>query len=85
MFFVYILHSKKIDKYYVGSSKDPQKRLIYHNKGKSGSKHAFTKKALDWKIVYKKNFSSKKNAMTYEKYIKKQKSRSFIIKLINNQ
>jgi len=65
-------------------SSNPERRLLYHNIGKSGSKYAFTKRAQDWKIVYKRSFDSRENALKYEKTIKKKKSRTFIQKLISD-
>ena len=32
-FFVYILHSEKLDKFYVGTTTDVEKRIIEHNTG----------------------------------------------------
>ena len=79
-YFVYILHSEKLDKYYVGYSKNPNVRLRYHNGGKMG----WTKRGIPWKIVFKKSYNDKKTAMEKEKFIKRQKSSSYIKKLINN-
>ncbi|MFC1556015.1 GIY-YIG nuclease family protein [candidate division KSB1 bacterium] len=79
--FVYILHSEKIDQYYIGSSHDPEMRLHYHNQGKKG----WTKRGIPWKIVFKQEFADKKSALDNEKYIKDQKSRSYIQKLITGE
>ena len=83
MYFVYIIYSKLINRYYIGCSNDPRRRLKYHNLAKSGSKSAFTKRAKDWKLVWKKGFSSRKEALDYEREVKKQKSRKFIENLIS--
>ncbi len=82
-FFVYIFHSLQIDRYYVGMSTDPKKRLIYHNIGKSGNKRVFTKRANDWEIVYTRPFYIKIAALRFEKRIKRMKSRQFLRDLIN--
>jgi putative endonuclease len=82
MYFVYIIYSKSIDRYYIGISRDPERRLKFHNKGLSGSKQAFTKRASDWKIVYKKRFENRSDARKFEQKIKKMKSRRYIEKLI---
>ena len=84
MFFVYILYSKQINIYYIGMSRNPEKRLIYHNTGNSGSKKAFTKRAIDWKVVYKKAYNSKIEALKAEKAIKGMKSRKYIQNIIRN-
>ena len=79
--YVYILYSENIDKYYIGSSHDPEMRLNYHNRSKKG----WTKRGIPWKIVYEQGFSDKTTAMDKEKYIKRQKSREYIEKLISGK
>lgn len=78
MYSVYILFSEKLDKYYIGSSHDPEKRLYYHNSGRKG----WTKTGVPWKMLYRKDFVDKKKAMEKERYIKKQKDRKFVEQLI---
>ena len=78
-YFVYILYSKKLDKYYIGTSHDPQQRLRYHNIGKKG----WTKSGIPWTIVFVKRFDDKKIAMKKERFIKKQKSKRFIENIIS--
>ena len=80
-YYIYILYSEKIDKYYIGSSVDPNKRLEYHNFGREG----WTKIGTPWKMVFKKRFIDKKTAMEKEQFIKKQKSKKFIKKLIDGE
>ena len=77
-FHVYILYSKSIDQYYIGHSIDINDRLFRHNN--SGSKA--TKKASDWKIVYKEEFPNRIDAYRREMEIKKKKSRKYIELLI---
>ena len=65
---VYMLKSlgkKKIT--YVGYTKNLKKRLELHNTGK-GAK--FTR-GKSWEIIYKKFFSSKSDAMSFEYKLKK--------------
>ncbi|TKS56921.1 GIY-YIG nuclease family protein [Mesohalobacter halotolerans] len=52
MFYVYILFSEKFDKYYVGSSQNPWKRLQIHN---TSTFNTFTSKYRPWvlKAVFK--------------------------------
>ena len=76
----YILYSKIIDAYYVGHTEmDPLDRLSAHLKEHTG----YTNKAKDWKIVYQKHFQSKEEAYSFERQIKKWKSRRAIENLIN--
>tara|TARA_B100000470_G_C19464387_1_gene247345 strand:+ start:126 stop:371 length:246 start_codon:yes stop_codon:yes gene_type:complete len=76
-YFVYVLGSykKKNITTYVGYTNNLEKRLNLHNKGK-GAK--FTR-GRTWKIIYSEKFLTKKEAISREYYIKKnRKFRSFI-------
>jgi putative endonuclease len=78
-FYCYILYSKSTDKYYVGyTADDLQNRLLKHNSNHKG----FTGKIGDWSLMYQEIFDNKTDALKREAYIKKQKSRKFIEKLI---
>ena len=76
--FVYILYSSSKDRYYIGSSADVENRLLRHNAGATPS----TRAGRPWKIVFEKEFVSKTEALKYESYLKRLKSRSFIQTLI---
>ena len=78
--FVYIIYSHLTDRYYIGSSDDVQQRLLRHNAGATPS----TKPGRPWKIVYTKEFSSKTDALNFENYLKRMKSRIMIESLIHN-
>ncbi len=78
-YFVYILYSVKIDRYYIGFSQDVERRLFYHNLGKKG----WTKRGVPWELVFKYKCKDKKHAMQVEKMIKLQKSRKYIENLIS--
>jgi predicted GIY-YIG superfamily endonuclease len=80
-FFTYILYSESLDQYYIGHTADLEDRLFRHNN--SGSKS--TKKAGDWKLMYKASFSTRAEAMKQEKEIKNKKRKSYIEQLINSQ
>ncbi|MGH2664540.1 GIY-YIG nuclease family protein [Flavobacterium sp.] len=67
MFYVYILYSKQEDIYYKGFSTDIEKRLEYHNNGKSN----FTSKANDWELRYSIAFETKTEALLEEKRLKR--------------
>tara|TARA_Y100000816_G_C26046078_1_gene548180 strand:+ start:170 stop:451 length:282 start_codon:yes stop_codon:yes gene_type:complete len=68
-FHVYMIITKKNNRYfsYVGYSKNIEKRLSLHNSSK-GAK--FTKGNY-WKIIYKKKYNSKSEAMKAEYNLKK--------------
>ena len=76
-FYVYMLKcvSCKKKRTYVGYTIDLKKRLKLHNNG-TGAK--FTK-GNTWKIIYKKKFNLKKNAMKYEYFLKKNQSLRSVI------
>ncbi|MCA1760951.1 MAG: GIY-YIG nuclease family protein [Bacteroidales bacterium] len=76
--YVYILYSITKDRFYVGSTSDVEERLNRHNAGATTS----TKNGRPWKIVFTKQFDSKTEALKYENYIKRMKSRTFIESLI---
>ena len=80
MFYIYIIFSSTLNKYYFGYTADLSKRLEDHNSGIS----TFTSKANDWILKYSEPFSSRELAMKREKEIKKKKSRSYLEWLINS-
>jgi len=81
MFYIYILYSCIIDKYYVGHSQDPWIRLIQHNNNPSDK---YTGQTKDWELKAVFEVSENRGeGMKIEKFIKKQKSRKFIEVLID--
>jgi putative endonuclease len=63
---VYILFSEILNRFYIGSSSNPQERLIKHLANHKG----YTAKAKDWKIVYVESFTDKSSALAREKQLK---------------
>ncbi len=81
MHYTYIIYSETKDRYYTGStSVGVEKRVERHNSGWSRS----TKSGIPWKVEYTKSFEVKTDALKWERYIKRQKSRSFIESLIES-
>jgi putative endonuclease len=78
MAWVYILHSKKIDKYYVGACTDLDRRLYEHNLGHS----KFTSTGIPWELVYKEEWEDLILAKQRELKIKKMKSNAYLEGLI---
>ncbi len=76
--YTYILHSDKLNKYYIGACIDIERRIHEHNTGHS----KFTSTGMPWKIVYKKEFETLLLAKRFEMKIKKMKSRKYIEDLI---
>ncbi len=77
-YFLYILKSKSIDKFYVGISQNPERRLEYHNSFEKG----FTSRYRPWEIVFTLMFPSKEDAAKMEKKIKSWKSSKMIKRVI---
>ena len=70
-FYVYMLKSTSIKKItYIGYTNNLKKRISLHNSGK-GAKFTRGRK---WKLIYKEKYKSKKEAISREYYIKKNRS-----------
>ncbi len=80
MYYFYIIYSIKIDKYYIGHTSDLGERLRRHNSNHKG----FTGSADDWEIVYSENYSTKSEAYSREREVKKLKRRDLLLKLISS-
>ncbi len=78
MFWVYLIKSNSANRYYIGQTANLKNRINYHNSGRE----KYTKIASDWLLVYSKASKTRKQAQTVENFIKKQKSRTFIDKII---
>ena len=71
MYYVYVLKSKTVKLLtYVGYTNDLKKRIKLHNSGK-GAKFTRGRK---WSLIYKEKYKSKKEAISREYYIKKNRS-----------
>lgn len=80
-YFTYILYSEKLDRYYIGSTEDIQKRLEAHNAGRSN----YTRKGKPWVLKHTEVWPDKKTAQDRERFIKNKKSRVFIEQLIRTK
>jgi len=74
MWYVYLLLSKKTDKWYIGSTKDLRKRILTHNFGKN----KFTKHNLPWKVIYYEASLAKEDVRARERYLKSGMGRRFL-------
>ena len=72
----YILFSKSIDRYYIGSCLDLEKRISEHNSGKHT--RSFTKRANDWEIYFIIENLEYQVSRNIESYVKSLKSRKYI-------
>ncbi len=71
MYYVYILFSQKLNKRYIGSTKDLKERIKRHNSKSS----KFTLKGIPWKLIYYEGFLNKEDALREEKFLKTGKGR----------
>ena len=76
--YMYILYSEKLNKYYIGSCTNMERRLYEHNIGHS----KFTSLGTPWVVVYKEEFQLLVDAKKRELQIKNMKSRKYIEDLI---
>jgi putative endonuclease len=82
-FYIYILYSENANKFYIGYSHNPWKRLNEHN---TVEHLTYTSKFRPWQL--KAVFIAGENeseAIKMERFIKKQKSRVLLENLINQQ
>ncbi|WP_116771456.1 GIY-YIG nuclease family protein [Maribacter litoralis] len=79
-FTTYIIYSQTLDRYYIGSTENIEKRLERHIKGNGST---YTKKAIDWVLKWQRNFETRSEAVSFELLIKKKKSRKYIEYLIS--
>ena len=66
MNFVYILYSIKFGRFYVGMSKNIERRLKEHNSGNVKSTKAF----IPWELVFQEEHETRIKARKREKYLK---------------
>ena len=81
--FIYVLFSKKLNRYYIGSTElDPKERLKLHLSKYYGSSK-FTAKADDWELRFSIDCESVKRARKVESYLKRMRNRKYIEWLIS--
>ncbi|RMH77161.1 MAG: GIY-YIG nuclease family protein [Calditrichaeota bacterium] len=79
--YLYILYSPSLDRYYVGTSHKPHLRLKYHNSSPRG----YTRGGRPWKLVYVKEFASRAVAQKWERWLKQQKNRHLIERMLRGE
>ncbi|MFC1556721.1 GIY-YIG nuclease family protein [candidate division KSB1 bacterium] len=70
MHYTYILQSEKDGSYYIGFTKQLQKRIRQHNAGRS----KYTSRHRPYELVHCEKFESKEEAVEREKYLKSLKN-----------
>src|SRR5690348_12539506 len=78
-FTVFGLEEQRVERFYVGYSEVPDRRLNEHNSGKVKS----TRNFRPWKKIYQEEFETELLAIRRERYIKSMKSKKFIQELVD--
>ena len=81
MHYLYILKSNSSGKYYVGETSNIEQRVQEHKQRNT----FFGKRNNDIGLVYKKRFKTRSGARRVECFIKRQKSRKFIDKIVTEK
>jgi len=66
LFYIYILRSQRLQRYYAGSAENVEKRLQEHNAGKSTS----TRAGIPWELIHTQYFTTRSEAVQHERKIK---------------
>ncbi|MEM6379588.1 MAG: GIY-YIG nuclease family protein [Bacteroidota bacterium] len=66
MFYIYILYASKLNKFYVGQTANLERRLFFHNRGKS----KFTSTGIPWTLIWVATKTSRKDALILERKLK---------------
>jgi len=77
--FVYILQSEWTGRFYIGQTEHLEDRIRYHQSNYSKA----IKNRGPWKLRHLEEFATRSDAMKRENYIKRQKDRAFIEKLMS--
>ena len=72
---VYILYSKSINKFYVGSCLNLTERLEQHNT--HVFEVGFTHRSTDWEVFFSKEIAGQELARKIEHHIKRMRSRAY--------
>ncbi len=78
MYYIYVIKSLTHGTRYVGSTDSVDKRLGEHNFGKC--RYASGRKP--WKLIYKEEYATRKEAMGREKFLKSGQGRKYLNKIL---
>lgn len=74
MYYVYVLKSRSTGTRYIGQTDNLQRRLYAHNAGYS----RYTKARGPWDVVHVENYTSRREAIVREKFLKSGKGREIL-------
>ena len=78
MFYVYVLQSLKDERFYIGFSRNVEKRLDDHNAGRNTS----TKPRRPFRIIYYEAHLNRTDAIRREKYLKTTKGKATLRQML---
>ena len=81
MHYLYLIESKRYDKYYIGQTSDLDDRIQRHNENRC----KYTKGKGTWDIVDFKVFQNRRDAVIEEKRLKKAKNKDYIYNYFKSQ
>ncbi len=73
-YFVYIIWSEKLSRFYVGSTQNLKNRLDEHNCGEGN----FTSKGIPWKLIWTTELEKRADVVELENRIKKRGIKRFL-------
>jgi putative endonuclease len=79
IYHVYIIQSLLDRSYYIGYTRNLERRIYHHNHDKTG----YTSRKAPWNLVYSESYETKTLAIKREQFLKNQKNREFIGQLIS--
>ena len=82
MYFVYIIYSEKLNRFYTRTTDDLDKRIEQHNS--AFYPNSFTSKGIPWQLKASFSFENNLHAYFAENFIKRMKSKIFIEKIIKD-
>ena len=80
-FTVYVLVSEIDNSWYIGYTRDLEKRLREHNAGRSIT----TSKKMPWRLIYYEVAFNKEDSIAREKYLKSGMGRRYLKNRLSNQ
>ncbi len=79
--YLYILYSEKYDKFYIGETNEYKRRLKEHN---NSYRSNYSSKYRPWTLVALFEIENRSIARGVESFIKNQKSKDFIKKIVSS-